>query len=184
MFRNLLKVLAQTFERAGIPYMVIGGQATLIYGEPRLTQDVDVTLGVGPERLPEVLEAAKSAGWRVLVEKPQAFVEETMVLPCAESSSSIRLDLVFSISEYEKTALSRTRAIDVDGVPVRFTSPEDLIVHKVVAGRPRDLDDVKSVLIKMRELERSYIVTWLEHFESALAQPFLQRFLDIEDSIR
>jgi len=29
--------------------MVIGGQAVLLYGEPRLTRDIDITLGIGVE---------------------------------------------------------------------------------------------------------------------------------------
>ena len=30
--------------------MVIGGQAVLVHGQPRLTQDIDITLGVEPAR--------------------------------------------------------------------------------------------------------------------------------------
>jgi len=39
---NLLVNLAKALDEAGIPYMLIGGQAVLIYGEPRLTRDIDV----------------------------------------------------------------------------------------------------------------------------------------------
>lgn len=39
-------------DEAGVPYMVIGGQAVLIYGEPRLTKDIDITLGVDVDGLP------------------------------------------------------------------------------------------------------------------------------------
>ncbi len=35
--------------------MLIGGQAVLLHGEPRLTQDIDVTLGVGLDRLADLL---------------------------------------------------------------------------------------------------------------------------------
>ena len=59
--------------------MVIGGQAVLIYGEPRLTRDIDITLGVGPERLADVLALARVSGWRVLVEKPDEFVHKSQI---------------------------------------------------------------------------------------------------------
>jgi hypothetical protein len=62
MFQELLTKLARGLDRRGIPYMSIDGQAVLLYGEPRLTRDVDVTLGVGPELLPTVLEFAEEAG--------------------------------------------------------------------------------------------------------------------------
>jgi len=34
--------------------MVIGGQAVLLYGEPRLTKDIDITLGKGIESLEKI----------------------------------------------------------------------------------------------------------------------------------
>lgn len=44
MFQALLQQIARGLDSRGIPYMLIGGQAVLLYGEPRLTRDVDVTL--------------------------------------------------------------------------------------------------------------------------------------------
>ncbi|MCS7144150.1 MAG: hypothetical protein NZ879_03930 [Archaeoglobaceae archaeon] len=49
--RELIKRLAQKLDEKRIDYMLIGGQALLLYGEPRLTKDIDLTLGVGIEEL-------------------------------------------------------------------------------------------------------------------------------------
>ena len=46
MFERLLSRLAAALDSAKIPYMIIGGQAVLLYGEPRLTKDIDITLGI------------------------------------------------------------------------------------------------------------------------------------------
>jgi hypothetical protein len=59
---------------------------------------------------------------------------------------------------------------------LRFAAPEDLIIHKIVAGRPRDLEDVKTVLIKNPEVDIKYIRHWLRKLASALKEPFLRRF--------
>jgi hypothetical protein len=59
---------------------------------------------------------------------------------------------------------------------LRFAAPEDLIIHKIVAGRPRDLEDVKTVLIKNPEVDINYIRHWLRKLASALKEPFLRRF--------
>ena len=40
--------------------MVIGGQAVLLYGEPRLTKGIDITLGVDLENLSKVIDMVKS----------------------------------------------------------------------------------------------------------------------------
>ena len=74
MLARLLEQIATALEERRIPYMVIGGQAVLLYGEPRLTQDIDVTLGAGPDRLGEILDLVRAQGWRVLVEGPEDFV--------------------------------------------------------------------------------------------------------------
>lgn len=46
MFEQLLKKIAQALDKGGIPYMIIGGQAVLLYGEPRLTRDIDIILAI------------------------------------------------------------------------------------------------------------------------------------------
>ena len=46
MFERLLQRLSRELEARSITYMVIGGQAVLLYGEPRLTRDIDITLGL------------------------------------------------------------------------------------------------------------------------------------------
>jgi len=179
MFEQLLESVARGLERLGIPYMLIGGQAVLLYGEPRLTRDIDVTLGTGPERLSEVLEWVRGNGWQVLVEAPAEFVGKTMVLPCLEPASGIRIDLIFSFSPYEEQALKRARRVPLSGTEVCFASLEDLIIHKVLAGRPRDLEDVRSILLKNRAFDVDYIHHWLREFDRSLGENSLKRFEDL-----
>ncbi len=57
-FKALLSRLSRVLEEREVPFMIIGGQAVLLHGEPRLTQDVDVTLGVGPAGRPRDIEDA------------------------------------------------------------------------------------------------------------------------------
>ncbi|MEP0547074.1 MAG: hypothetical protein ABJF88_09085 [Rhodothermales bacterium] len=104
-FDHLLSRLAEAFGAVGLPYRVIGGQAVLLYGEPRVTQDIGVTIGAAPDRLPDVLAALTGVGFQALVDT--AFVEETLVLLCEDSDSRIRVDVIFSFSGYEQEALRR-----------------------------------------------------------------------------
>lgn len=175
MFETLLARLAHALDAAALPYMVIGGQAVLLYGEPRLTRDVDLTLGVGPERLADVLAVVEGLGLRPLVE-PTPFVAETLVLPCEDPESGIRVDLVFSLPGYERTALARTNRVEVGGTEVRFASVEDLLIHKLVAARPRDVEDARGVLLRHPHVDAAYVRRWLGHFEEALGQPLLDPF--------
>ena len=184
MFEKLLEQLALALESRKIPYMLIGGQAVLLYGEPRLTADVDITLGREAEQVGEIIGMIKDLGWKVLVEDPETFVRQTLVLPCQDPHSKIRTDFIFSFSPYEKQALDRAQKVSMGRAQVRYASVEDVLIHKVIAGRPRDWDDVKNLLIKNPSVDRSYIRRWLEQFEQSLSQPFLARFDSLLKSSR
>jgi len=135
VFETLLGLLARELDRAGIPYMIIGGQAVQLYGEPRLTRDIDLTLGLGVEGLPRVVEVCGRCGLKPLPAAPDEFVRETMVLPALDERTGIRVDFVFSFTEYERQAIGRSRPVALDGASVRFAAVEDIVIHKLVAGR-------------------------------------------------
>ena len=155
MFEELLTGLASALKESGIPYMVIGGQAVLLYGEPRLTRDIDITLGVGIEHLEDILMVCKNLSLTPLPENIEQFVRETMVLPTFDDKTGIRVDFIFSWTPYERQAIQRARPVSIGGVNVYFASVEDLIIHKIFAGRPRDIEDVKIILLKNPDIDRA-----------------------------
>ena len=101
MFEDLLIRIAESLDRRGLPYMIIGGQAVLLYGEPRLTRDIDITLGVDTDRFEDVASLTQALGLMALPPDPLKFVRETMVFPAQEISTGIRVDFIFSFSPYE-----------------------------------------------------------------------------------
>jgi predicted nucleotidyltransferase len=179
LFERLLAKIAQALDAADLPYMVIGGQAVLLYGEARLTEDVDVTLGADLSALPAVLERVEAIDLAPLVEDPDAFTQDTMVLPCADADTETRVDFVFSFSPYERRAIERARRVEMAGADVRFAAPEDVVIHKLVAGRPRDHEDVKGILAQNPDLDEAYLRRWLDDFSDALGQPLTDRFDDL-----
>jgi hypothetical protein len=58
----------------------------------------------------------------------------------------------------------------------RFASVEDLIIHQVFAGRPRDLEDVRGILLKNSKLDLTYLRRWLREFDRSAGEGFLDRF--------
>ncbi len=51
-----------------------------------------------------------------------------------------------------------------------------MIIHKCVAGHPRDLEDVKGILLRQRELDLDYIRRWLREFEGLVQGSPLKEF--------
>jgi len=159
--------------------MIIGGQAVLLYGEPRLTKDIDITLGIDTDRATDVLACADRLGLKVLVENPNEFICSTMVLPVQDAATGIRVDFIFSYSPYEQQAIARAKQMSLAGSILRFASVEDLIIHKIIAGRPRDLEDVKGILLKNKNFDTNYILRWLKDFGIGLEKDFLGCFESI-----
>jgi hypothetical protein len=176
VFKRLLERIGRALKKAQIPYMIIGGQAVLLYGEPRLTRDIDITLGIDLKELERVKAILPKLDLEILVKDERLFVEKTMVLPTLETRSGIRVDLIFSFSPYEMGAIERARAVRLGRSDVMFASPEDLIIHKVIAGRPRDLEDVKNILVKQVDLDFVYVRKWLDEFDHSLGEKFKERF--------
>jgi predicted nucleotidyltransferase len=184
VYQTLLKKIAEVFQEHDIPYIIIGGQAVLLYGEPRLTKDIDVTLGMGVDRLNEVQNAVEILELKQLLENVEDFVSETMVMPTVEESSGIRVDFIFSFSPYERQAIERATAIQIDEVAVRFATLEDVIIQKVIAGRARDLEDIRSILLKNPDYDREYIKRWIAEFDKALDEKYSRLFDRIELEIK
>ena len=180
MFQSLLVKLATALQRAGIPYMVIGGQAVLQYGEPRLTRDIDITLGADVNEIAKVLKITEGLGLQAALGEVEAFVRRTNVLPVHDKESGIRIDLIFSFSPYERQAIQRSVPVKVGDHTVQYATVEDLIIHKMVAGRPRDLEDVKGILIRNRTYDSNYIEQWLRAFGETLRKDFSREFKSIQ----
>lgn len=184
MFEEILAKLARALDKNNIPYMIIGGQAVLLYGEPRLTRDIDVTLGDDIDILPKIIEVTKYLNLKPLPLDITEFVRQTMVLPTRDESSGIRVDFIFSFTPYERQAIEKTREVLLKKTPVRFAAPEDVIIHKVFAGRARDLDDVKSILLKNPSVDLPYIRKWLSEFDTSLSEKdLLKKFEETQKSV-
>lgn len=165
MIEGLLKKTAQCLDEDNIPYMIIGGQAVLLYGTPRLTRDIDITLGVDTDKYSLIERVCSKLGLKILPESPEDFAGETKVLPAEETKLRIRVDFIFSFTLYEAQAIKRTKKVMMDGYPVKFASCEDVIIHKMIAGRAIDAEDVKNMLVKNRNsIDIEYIRKWLSEF--------------------
>jgi len=164
-FPRFIGRLARELAARRLSFMLIGGQAVLLHGRPRLTEDVDITLGVDPSGLPLVREVCGALELQPLPADPERFVRETFVLPARHGETGMRVDFVFSTTPYERQAIGRAVTVVLDEVPVPFAAAEDLLIHKLFAGRPRDWDDALSVVRrKGRELDWNYVERWARKF--------------------
>lgn len=160
--------------------MIISGQAVILYGEIRATKDIDITLGIDIDESEKIINLGRSLNLKILPENPKDFIKETYVLPLYDEKSGFRVDFIFSFSQYEKEAIKRVKKIKIDDVYINYASIEDLIIHKIIAGRERDMEDIKGILIKNRRVDENYILKWLGEFEKATEEKLTEKFFEIK----
>lgn len=162
---HLLAGVARELKAAQIPCMVIGGQAVLLHGAPRVTEDIDLTLAAGPDRSPDVLDVCGRMGLTPLPTDVERFVAETFVLPARHALTGFRVDFIFATVPYARCAIGRAQTVDVAGEAVPFATAEDLIVHKLFPARPRDIEDAQGVVRRSgAALDWEYIERWARSF--------------------
>lgn len=174
-FDETLANVCSALDVHGIPYMVIGGQAVLFHGFVRVTEDIDITLGISIDDSEKLLNFLSGINCTPLVENPKDFIKSTWVLPVRENTSKVKIDFTFSFSDYEAQAIQNSLSAKVGGKKVRYCSLNDLIVHKIFAGRQRDLDDVRNVFLKNKdEIDLDYIYNWLEELGNSSDKDYVK----------
>ena len=152
--------------------MIIGGMANAVWGEPRATLDIDVTVWVKEEEINNVVSSLSDL-YEPRVSDPVSFVEETRVLPL-DSEDGVPIDVVFGTLPFEQQAISRSVEVPVAGTPVRFCTPEDLILHKIVSEREKDLQDVRGIVLRrLKLLDLAYLEPRIRDLSDALERPSL-----------
>jgi len=140
-------------------YLIIGGIAAGTLGEPRITADVDVDIIIDKESIPDFLDKAITAGFKVLKEKCLISAERTGVFQI--NLEDFHVDFIIASTDLETTAFERAKTIKLYGLKAFFPSPEDLILLKIIPGRDKDLLDAKAVVLRHTgKLDTRYLKTW------------------------
>ena len=172
---DLLASLAAVLSMLQARWYVFGAQAVVIWGRPRLTADIDVTVRMDPEEPERLAQALESAGFSLRFGDAPDFVRRTRVLPFVHAASGLPLDIVLAGPGLEELFLSRAVPVALGNLVVPVISPEDLIATKILAGRPKDLEDVRSVLReRLSRLDLDIVRSTLALLEEALGQSDLR----------
>jgi hypothetical protein len=130
-------------------FCFIGGVALQRWGNPRFTQDIDLTLltGFGNE---EAFIDTALAHLQPRRADAATFALKSRVL-LAQTASGIAVDIALGALPFEERSISRSSNWNPSSdIILRTCSADDLVIHKVFAGRARDWDDVESVMARQR----------------------------------
>lgn len=129
------------------------------------------------------LRSLLAAGFESRTEDLEAFFERSRVVPLVHRRTRMPLDLVVARDSLEMTFLERARTVDIARLQVPMITPEDLVIAKLFAGRPRDVEDVRAVLgTQGPSMDLRYVRTILGQLDEAEDRagllPMLERLLN------
>ena len=149
--------------------MLIGGLAVSIWGEPRSTIDVDLSLWVEESDIHHVVTQIGKR-LRPIPPDPISFVAELRTLPVT-TSNGVRADLVFATLPGERRAIARAAPKQINGNQVMVATVEDLIWMKLISERQKDLDDARRLIRRFAAtLDRGYLEPLLQQLSEAFAR--------------
>src|SRR5262249_50714288 len=133
---------ARFAELENLRWYLFGAQAVAIYGVPRTTADIDITLDLGPRSLDRLVTPLERAGFAPRISGPP-FAIETRIYPVTHEPTGWNFDLVLAGPGLEQRFLDEARIIDAGRLRIPVIAPEHLVALKILAGRPKDLEDVR-----------------------------------------
>lgn len=136
--------LCELFNAHEVEYLLVGGQAVIAHGYPRLTKDMDLWLRPTAENGTRVLKALKDFGASPPNFTPARFeAPDTLIML---GNEPFRVDLLTDIPGVNFGEAWRHREeVVLDGVRVPLIAKSDLIANKRTVGRLQDLADVEAL---------------------------------------
>lgn len=179
---ELLRYLVDTLEALGIEYMITGSQASIYYGEPRFTQDIDVVAEIDATHVPALAARFAPPEFYLSEEAAREAIARRGQFNIVHSGSGLKVDVVVrKDSPFARTEFERRRRQPI--LPARdacFARPEDVILHKLVFVRQgaseRHLRDIAGILrISGAELDLAHVSAWAERLGVADLWDAVQR---------
>lgn len=170
--QRALVAFAELARREHLRWYVFGAQAVNLYGFPRATADVDVTVELGSREPSDLVAKLAQAGFAVRFPDP-GFIEATRVIPATHVATKLPIDVVLAGPGLEQLFLEQAEIHHVAGHEIRVIAPEHLVVTKLIAGRPKDLEDVRE-LLAIRTLDHPVIEELLGMVEAAIGESELR----------
>lgn len=138
-------------------------------GQARLTIDIDATVMIDDKELDRFLAQAATVGLTPRIKHPAEFMRRSAMLLLRHDATGIPIDINQGRIPFEALAIKRAKMKRRGGIQMPIPTPEDLIVMKAIAHRPKDLEDIRGIVESQPRLDVEYIRRHVQEFGEALA---------------
>jgi hypothetical protein len=158
-----LQAGVEALESLGVAYAVVGGLALGAWSVPRATRDVDLYAAMPTSLRPLVRRELQARGFQVPAMEQEL---ERFGVFRSRSRDGVFLDIFDSAGPLGEAIISRRRQVSLAGHALWLVAPEDLALLKAFSDRPRDFDD---------------LVTLLQRAKSVIDMPYVERWAKLLD---
>ncbi|MFB6357402.1 MAG: hypothetical protein ABEJ65_12925 [bacterium] len=164
IFKNIL----QTIEDHSIPYMIVGSVASIVYGEPRLTNDMDLVIEV-PSHKPDIFQEMfpEDEFYCPPIEVLRTEISDRGQFNVIHHNSGLKVDFVLrKQGEHGTEEFSRRQRIPLwEDLEAFVASPEDVIIKKLdwyrETGQSKHVSDIRGIL-SATDIDEKYLQNWIE----------------------
>jgi hypothetical protein len=129
---QIITMVARRLEEARIPYYIGGGIASINYGEPRLTNDADIVIRIGPFHIPNFVKAFE-ADFVVSADAVQDALARRYAFNIIHVETAFKIDLypISDEDEMELAAFARRQLVDIGAGEIWMATAEDVVLAKL-----------------------------------------------------
>lgn len=164
---DILRYALRVFDSLSVEYMIVGSLASMAYGEPRMTRDIDIVANLGLAHVDALCDAFPPAEYYVSREAVRQAIEGRHQFNIIHPRSGNKIDVMMAHDDvWGKTQLARRKLVTIlPDVIAPTAAPEDVILAKMWYYREgeheKHLRDIASMLrISPELIDRDYIHQW------------------------
>ena len=166
---ELLLHVVNCFKKLKIPYLITGSMASIAYGEPRFTNDIDIVADIKTEQIDPLKKYFPDEDFYLEKESIKKAILDRGQFNIIHPASGLKIDVIISKQDsFDKSRFSRSKRLQIsENESADFAAPEDVILKKLEyfrqGGSEKHIRDIASMLKISDELiDRDYILFWAE----------------------
>jgi hypothetical protein len=166
---ELLRRTLEALESQGIVYLIVGSFASIAYGEPRMTRDIDIVVDLKPDQVDRFCAAFPETDYYVSTAAALQAVREGGQFNVIHPASGNKLDFIVARRDAwgQEQLRRRQRVLILPGLSGYAASPEDVILGKMwyyqVGGSEKHLRDIAGIMqVSGEQVDKEYVVRWAE----------------------
>ncbi|HLP48877.1 MAG TPA: hypothetical protein VK186_00125 [Candidatus Deferrimicrobium sp.] len=168
---ELLIIISNVFEELKIPYFITGSIASITYGEPRFTNDIDMVADIRDWDIPGLVRSFPSDEYYIDADSIDQAIRLKSQFNIIHLSSGLKIDvMVKKKTVFDHSRFSRIKRLRLEEKEVNFASPEDVILKKMeyykMGSSEKHLRDITGILkIYKGEIDFEYLKNWISRFD-------------------